>query len=43
VSNERPLLVAVVDDAAEVRVALMRLFSAAGFATETFASGAESV
>ena len=40
-SNERTLLVAVVDDDAEVRVALMRLFSSAGFATETFASGAE--
>ncbi|MBL8527074.1 MAG: response regulator [Burkholderiales bacterium] len=32
---------AVVDDDADVRVALMRLISSAGFATETFASGAE--
>lgn len=34
---------AVVDDDADVRVALMRLISSAGFATETFASGAEFV
>jgi FixJ family two-component response regulator len=33
--------VAVVEDDAEVRVALMRLLSSAGFATKTFASGAE--
>src|SRR5262245_8401700 len=39
-SNE---LVAVVDDDSEVRVALMRLLSSAGFETETFASGAEFV
>lgn len=36
-------LVAVVDDDSEVRVALMRLLSSAGFATEIFASGAEFV
>jgi FixJ family two-component response regulator len=36
-------LVAVVDDDAEVRLALTRLLSAAGFATETFASGDEFV
>jgi FixJ family two-component response regulator len=36
-------LVAVVDDDTEVRVALMRLLSSAGFATETFESGAEFV
>jgi FixJ family two-component response regulator len=36
-------LVAVVDDDAEVRVALMRLLSSAGFATESFESGAEFV
>lgn len=36
-------LVAVVDDDSEVRVALMRLLSSAGFETETFASGAEFV
>jgi len=34
-------LLAVVDDDADVRVALMRLISSAGFAVETFASGAE--
>ena len=34
-------LLAVVDDDADVRVALMRLVSSAGFAVETFASGAE--
>jgi FixJ family two-component response regulator len=32
---------AVVDDDAEVRVALTRLVASAGFAVETFASGAE--
>jgi FixJ family two-component response regulator len=36
-------LVAVVDDDSEVRVALMRLLSSAGFATETFESGAAFV
>jgi FixJ family two-component response regulator len=36
-------LVAVVDDDFEVRVALMRLLSSAGFATEAFESGAEFV
>lgn len=36
--SEAPLL-AVVDDDAEVRVALTRLVSSAGFAVETFASG----
>lgn len=35
------LLLAVVDDDADVRVALTRLVSSAGFAVETFASGAE--
>jgi len=34
-------LLAVVDDDAEVRVALTRLVSSVGFAVETFASGAE--
>ncbi len=34
-------LVAVVDDDADVRVALTRLVSSAGFAVETFASGGE--
>ena len=34
-------LLAVVDDDAEVRVALTRLVSSAGFGVETFASGAE--
>jgi FixJ family two-component response regulator len=38
--REVPLL-AVVDDDAEVRVALTRLVSSAGFAVETYASGAE--
>jgi FixJ family two-component response regulator len=38
--NDVPLL-AVVDDDADVRVALTRLVSSAGFAVETFASGAE--
>jgi FixJ family two-component response regulator len=32
---------AVVDDDADVRLALQRLFSSAGFAVDTFASGAE--
>jgi FixJ family two-component response regulator len=36
-------LLAVVDDDADVRVALTRLISSAGFAVETFASGAEFV
>jgi FixJ family two-component response regulator len=36
-------LVAVVDDDSEVRVALMRLLSSAGFATEAFESGAQFV
>ena len=35
------LLLAVVDDDADVRVALTRLVSSAGFAVETFASGAD--
>jgi FixJ family two-component response regulator len=39
-SNDAPLL-AVVDDDADVRIALTRLVSSAGFAVETFASGAE--
>jgi FixJ family two-component response regulator len=34
-------LLAVVDDDADVRAALTRLVSSAGFAVETFASGAE--
>jgi len=34
-------LLAVVDDDEDVRVALTRLVSSAGFAVETFASGAE--
>jgi FixJ family two-component response regulator len=34
-------LVAVVDDDSEVRVALMRLLSSAGFEAESFESGAE--
>jgi FixJ family two-component response regulator len=38
--SDAPLL-AVVDDDADVRVALTRLVSAAGFTVETFASGAE--
>jgi FixJ family two-component response regulator len=36
-------LVAVVDDDAEVRLALMRLLSSAGLAAESFASGTEFV
>ena len=39
-TRDAPLL-AVVDDDADVRVALTRLVSSAGFAVETFASGAE--
>ena len=39
-THDVPLL-AVVDDDADVRVALTRLISSAGFAVETFASGAE--
>ena len=35
------LLLAVVDDDADVRVALTRLVCSAGFSVETFASGAE--
>ena len=35
-----PTLLAVVDDDADVRVALTRLVSSAGFEVETFASGA---
>jgi FixJ family two-component response regulator len=42
-ATEGTRLVAVVDDDAEVRVALTRLLSSAGFATETFASGVEFV
>ena len=42
-SNERQALVAIVDDDADVRVALMRLLSSAGFITETFASGSDFV
>ena len=42
-SSEQPLCVAVVDDDAEVRVAVVRLLSSAGFAAESFASGAEFV
>jgi FixJ family two-component response regulator len=38
-ARDAPLL-AVVDDDADVRVALTRLVSSAGFAVETFASGA---
>ncbi len=34
-------LLAIVDDDADVRIALTRLVSSAGFAVETFASGAE--
>jgi FixJ family two-component response regulator len=34
-------LLAVVDDDSDVRLALQRLVSSAGFAVETFASGAE--
>ena len=39
-ARDAPLL-AVVDDDEDVRVALTRLVSSAGFAVETFASGAE--
>ena len=39
-ANDATLL-AVVDDDADVRMALMRLVSSAGFAVETFATGAE--
>ena len=39
-TRDAPLL-AVVDDDEDVRVALMRLVSSAGFAVETFASGGE--
>jgi FixJ family two-component response regulator len=39
-TDDAPLL-AVVDDDADVRVALTRLVSSAGFAVETFGSGAE--
>jgi FixJ family two-component response regulator len=39
--NDAVPLLAVVDDDADVRVALTRLVSSAGFAVETFASGAE--
>src|SRR5512143_446386 len=39
-ANDAPLL-AVVDDDADVRVALTRLVSSAGFAVETCASGVE--
>ena len=38
--TDAPLL-AVVDDDADVRVALTRLVASAGFAVETYASGAE--
>jgi FixJ family two-component response regulator len=41
VKNSDAALLAVVDDDTDVRVALMRLASSAGFAVETFASGAE--
>lgn len=34
-------LLAVVDDDADVRIALTRLFSSAGYAVETFASGVD--
>jgi FixJ family two-component response regulator len=37
---DAPLL-AVIDDDADVRVALTRLVASAGFAVETYASGAE--
>jgi FixJ family two-component response regulator len=39
--NEDAPLLAVVDDDADVRMALTRLVSSAGFAVETFGSGAE--
>jgi FixJ family two-component response regulator len=38
---EAPPLLAVVDDDADVRIALMRLVSSAGFAVESFATGTE--
>jgi FixJ family two-component response regulator len=37
----QPPLLAVVDDDADVRIALVRLVSSAGFAAESFATGAE--
>ena len=36
-----PPLLAVVDDDADVRIALVRIVSSAGFAVESFATGAE--
>ena len=36
-----PPLLAVVDDDADVRIALVRLVSSAGFAVESYATGAE--
>ena len=42
-ASEQQSLVAIVDDDAEVRVALMRLLSSAGFATESYASGIDFV
>jgi len=36
-----PPLLAVVDDDADVRIALVRLISSAGFAVESFATGTE--
>lgn len=36
-----PPLLAVVDDDADVRIALVRLVSSAGFAAESYATGAE--
>ena len=36
-----PPLLAVVDDDADVRIALVRLISSTGFAVESFATGAE--
>ena len=36
-----PPLLAVVDDDADVRIALMRLLTSAGFSVESFATGAE--
>jgi FixJ family two-component response regulator len=42
-ATERPLMVAVVDDDAEVRVALMRLISSSSLTAQSFASGAEFV
>lgn len=41
--NGKAPLLAVVDDDLDVRVALARLVSSAGFAVETFASGAEFI